>query len=233
MAITTTLDSLSETRVLTKSKNALTKRRIQPYSIPVQDCLAFNKVDWPVSHLDTVLVVHDMQNYWCDFFVDPSVLIANVTTLVSSARKQGIPIIFTKAEVPRHVTARGLGLQMWGPGLAAPGVTAFDSEIIDPITPHSDEYVIEKIRYSGFFETEFEKILHRINRRHIAICGVFAHHGVMLTCADAYMRNIKASLIVDAVADYNQEDHLFAAKYISEVCGVISHTSVIVEQFSG
>jgi bifunctional isochorismate lyase / aryl carrier protein len=213
-----------------KSTNKLVKRRIQPYAIPTTECLDFNKVEWPVNPLETALIVHDMQNYWCDFFVDSTLLVNNVTSLVHAAREAGIPIIYTKAEVPQHVTARGLGLQMWGPGLAAPGVTATDPEIIDCIAPRSNDYLIEKIRYSGFFETDLEKILGRINRRHVAICGVFAHHGVMLTCADAYMRNIKASLIIDAVADYTVEDHMFTAKYVSEVCGVITKTGDVIAQ---
>jgi bifunctional isochorismate lyase / aryl carrier protein len=232
MTTTTEVSSTQASSAWTKSKNQLVKRRIMPYSIPVEECMEFNKVEWPVNAFDTALVVHDMQNYWCDFFVDSSILIANVTKLVKAARAAGVPIIYTKAEVPQHVTARGLGLQMWGPGLAAPGVTESDPQVIDCIAPTRNDYVIEKIRYSGFFETDFERILGRVNRRHIAICGIFAHHGVMLTCADAYMRNIKASLIVDAVADYTQQDHLFAAKYISEVCGVITKTDDVVHQFS-
>jgi bifunctional isochorismate lyase / aryl carrier protein len=232
MTTATTLPASQTDGAWAKSKNQLVKRRIMPYVIPVQECLEFNKVDWPVNTLDTALVVHDMQNYWCDFFVDSSVLINNVTKLVNAARAAGVPIIYTKAEVPQHVTARGLGLQMWGPGLAAPGVSESDPQVIDCIAPRKNDYVIEKIRYSGFFETDFERILGRVNRRHIAICGIFAHHGVMLTCADAYMRNIKASLIVDAVADYTQQDHMFAAKYISEVCGVITKTNDVVQQFS-
>jgi bifunctional isochorismate lyase / aryl carrier protein len=215
-----------------KSANKLVKRRILPYEIPTMKCLEFNKVEWPVKSLETALIVHDMQNYWCDFFVDPTALVNNVTSLVFAARESGIPIIYTKAEVPQHVTARGLGLQMWGPGLAASGVTATDPQVIDCIAPRSNDYVIEKIRYSGFFETELEKILNRINRRHVAICGVFAHHGVMLTCADAYMRNIKASLVIDAVADYTLEDHMFTAKYVSEVCGVITKTSDVIAQLT-
>lgn len=213
-----------------RSANRLIKRRIQPYVIPTEECLDFNKVEWPVNPLETALIVHDMQNYWCDFFVDASTLIDNVKQLVHAAREAGTPIIYTKAEVPQHLAARGLGLQMWGPGLAAPGVTASDPQIIDCIAPRSNDYVIEKIRYSGFFETDLQKILGRINRQHVAICGVFAHHGVMLTCADAYMRNIKASLVVDAVADYTLEDHMFTAKYVSEVCGMLTKTSDVVDQ---
>ena len=51
-----------------RSANALRKSQIQPYPMPNDECLELNKVDWPLDASDAVLLVHDMQQYWLDFF---------------------------------------------------------------------------------------------------------------------------------------------------------------------
>ena len=144
-------------------------------------------------------------------------------------KERAVPAVYTQAKKPRTLAERALGLQMWGPGLGAEHVTDRDRAICDALAPQPDDYVVQKPRYSGFFRTELEDILLRTNRKHIILAGVFAHHGVLLTAADAYMRNVKVSLVVDATADYSLAEHEQALAYVAEICGTLTVTDIVLK----
>jgi bifunctional isochorismate lyase / aryl carrier protein len=204
-----------------RSANALRKSQIQPYPMPDEGCLELNKVDWPLDASDAVLLVHDMQQYWLDFFVDPQPVLQAVERLVAAARAAKVPIVYSRGERPKHQAERALGLDMWGPGLAHPDITAQDVAITASLAPQPDDFVIDKVRVSAFYDTPLPALLHKLGRKQLWVCGVFAHHGVMVSSIEAFMRNYKVQLIADAVADYNEDDHWMALRYIAQTCGHI------------
>lgn len=204
-----------------RSPNALRKGQIQPYAMPDARCLALNKVSWPLDSADAVLLVHDMQQYWLDFFVDAKPVLGAVQSLVHAARAAQVPIVYTRGERPKHQAERALGLDMWGPGLAHPSITDADVTIAASLTPHADDFVIDKVRVSAFYETPLPALLHKLGRKQLWVCGVFAHHGVMVSSIEAFMRNYKVQLIADALGDYNEEDHWMALRYVAQTCGHI------------
>jgi|LakMenEpi03Aug12_release.lakeMendotaPanAssembly.Ray.scaffolds.fasta_scaffold347272_1 bifunctional isochorismate lyase/aryl carrier protein len=214
-----------------QSPDRLSRRKISPYPLPGGDQLARNKVHWPLRLDECVLVIHDMQNCWLSLFDNAGPVVANVEALRHAAKALAIPVIYTKAVRPRTLAERALGLDMWGPGLGATHVTEADCAICEALTPAPDDYVIDKPRYSGFFRTELEDVLSLINRNHVILTGVFAHHGVLLTAADAYMRNYKVSMVVDATADYSLADHEKALEYVAEVCGALTTTAAVRSAF--
>ncbi len=212
------------------TKDRLAKRRIAAYALPGAEALALNKVKWPVRVQDCALVIHDMQNFWLGFYEDSSTLLANVVRLRTLCKQYGVPVAYTQAEKPKALAERALGLEMWGPGLAAQYLSDDDRAICSALAPSEDDYVVRKPRYSGFFKTELEDILQRTNRKHILLTGVFGHHGVLLTAADAYMRNIKVSLVVDAISDYSLRDHEATLTYVAEVCGALTTTAMAEQE---
>jgi bifunctional isochorismate lyase / aryl carrier protein len=204
-----------------RSRNALRKGQIQPYAMPSAECLNLNKVDWPLDASDAVLLVHDMQQYWLDFFVDARPVLNAVTDLVNAARRAKVPIVYSRGERPKHQAERALGLDMWGPGLAHPSITDDDVAITASLAPHADDFVIDKVRVSAFYETPLPALLAKLGRKQLWVCGVFAHHGVMVSSIEAFMRNYKVQLIADAVGDYSEDDHWMALRYIAQTCGQI------------
>jgi bifunctional isochorismate lyase / aryl carrier protein len=215
------------------SANAFKKKHIQPYPWPDADCLALNKVHWPVQRDNAVLLVHDMQQYWLDFFVDAQPLVGRVGQLIAAARTVGMPVVYTQGERPRHAAERSLGLEMWGPGLAHPSVTATDCAITAALAPQPQDFVIDKLRVSAFFGTPLADVLQKIGRRQLIVCGVFAHHGVMMTSADAFMRNYQVQLVADAVADYNEDDHWMALRYVAQTSGCINLLGPVLQAMGG
>ncbi len=210
-------------------RDRLSRRVISAYPLPGEEMLARNKVEWPIVADECALVIHDMQNFWLGFYEDAAPLMANVVALRHHCRAVGMPVIYTEAEKPKNLAERALGLEMWGPGLGAEHLTDHDRAIVSVLTPAPDDYVVKKPRYSGFFKTDLEDILAKTNRKQIVLVGVFAHHGVLLTAADAYMRNIKVAMIADATADYSRRDHEQALEYVAEVCGTLMTTQAVLQ----
>ena len=73
--------------------------------------------------------------------------------------------------------------------------------IADAVAPDTESHVIEKSRHSAFFKIPLEELLSKMNRDHVVVCGVFAHHGVMVSTIGGYMRNFQMTLVADALGD--------------------------------
>lgn len=204
------------------SQRTLARNPIQPYALPGEECLAYNKIQWNLDADRIVLLVHDMQNYWVDLYVDRAPLVANISSLVSTFRSARLPVFFCRGERAKSRFERGLGLTVWGDGLNAAHVTDRDCEIIDVLAPRADEYLIHKPRHSAFFDTELEPTLRKMNRDQVIVCGVFAHHGVMVSCIDGYMRNFQMTMVADALGDYSEPEHRMALQYVAQMCGSVS-----------
>lgn len=205
-----------------QSRRTLARNPIAAYGLPGEECLAYNKIHWQLSRDRVVLLVHDMQNYWVDLFVDREPLVNNVCALLDTFRSARLPVFFCRGERARSRFERGLGLAVWGDGLNAAHVREEDCRNLDALAPRDDEYVIHKPRHSAFFDTELEPTLRKMNRDQVIVCGVFAHHGVMVSCIDGYMRNFQMTMVADALGDYSEPEHRMALQYVAQMCGAVS-----------
>jgi bifunctional isochorismate lyase/aryl carrier protein len=212
------------------TQRTLARNPIAAYALPGEECLAYNKIEWPLDPQRLVLLVHDMQNYWVDLFEEREPLVAHVALLVNAFRNARLPVVFCRGERAKTRFERGLGLTMWGDGLNAAHVRDEDCQIISDLAPRADEYIIEKPRHSAFFKTPLEPLLRSMNRDQVIVCGVFAHHGVMVSCIDGYMRNFQMTMVADALGDYSEPEHRMALQYVAQMCGAIS-TRERVETF--
>lgn len=214
------------------SQRTLARNPIAPYALPGDEATAYNKIHWQLTRDRVVLLVHDMQNYWVDLYRDRAPLVDGVLDLVTAFRDARLPVFFCRGERAKSRFERGLGLTVWGDGLNAAHVTDRDCEIIDALAPRADEYVIHKPRHSAFFDTELEPTLRKMNRDQVVICGVFAHHGVMVSCIDGYMRNYQMTMAADALGDYSEPEHRMALQWVAQMCGSVSTRQRIVEALS-
>ena len=201
---------------------SLARVPITPYALPSSECLAYNKITWPLSADRAVLLIHDMQNYWIDLYEDKATIVNPVMRLLKLFREARLPVVYCRGERAQTRFERGLGLTVWGDGLNAEHVTEHDCAIADAVAPDAESYVIEKSRHSAFFKTPLEELLRKMNRDQVVVCGVFAHHGVMVSTIDGYMRNFQMTLVADALGDYSEDEHRFALKYVAQMCGSIS-----------
>ena len=178
-----------------------------------------------------MLLVHDMQNYWIDLYEDKDAVVKPVARLLKLFRDARLPVVYCRGERAQTRFERGLGLTVWGDGLNAAHVTEHDCAIADAVAPDAESYVIEKPRHSAFFKTPLEELLRKMNRDQVVVCGVFAHHGVMVSTIDGYMRNFQMTLVADALGDYSEDEHRFALKYVAQMCGSVSTVDGIERAF--
>ena len=93
-----------------------------------------------------------------------------------------------------------------------------EAEVIPELSNFPGE-VIPKNRYSGFFNTDLDEKLKRINPDKIIICGVCTDICVLHTVADARNRDYKVEVPVNCVASFNESGHQFALEHIEKVLG--------------
>ncbi|MFT2014271.1 isochorismatase family protein [Streptomyces sp. 796.1] len=203
---------------------------IAPYPMPSAADLPANKVAWRVDPRRAVLLVHDLQNYFLSAF-DQSAspvteLLANVARLKAECARLDVPVVYSAQPGGQSPAERGLQQDFWGPGLP-------DDEhakaIAGPVAPGPDDTVITKWKYSAFVRTDLAERMAAQGRDQLVIVGVYAHIGVLLSAADAWMRDIQSFVVADAVADFSAADHATALRYAAGKCAVVTTTDTVFE----
>ncbi|CAD5673268.1 isochorismatase family protein [Escherichia coli] len=193
---------------------------IEDYDLCSVVSLMPNKVNWSITPSRSLLLVHDMQN----FFLNPlpellrNTLLTNCAQLLAWARGQSIPVVYTGQKGSMNAKERGLLYDFWGVGMDADPV---HTAITPLLSPQPGEPVLKKWRYSAFFSSELANIFSDQQRDQIIICGVYAQIGILTTALDAYSRDIEVFLVRDAIADFSQAAHQRMLTYAASCCASI------------
>ncbi|MFJ2604193.1 isochorismatase family protein [Streptomyces sp. NPDC091279] len=204
---------------------------IAAYPLPGPDELPANRVDWTVDPARAVLLVHDLQHH----FLAPyppgeqplTGMLANTARLLRESRGLGIPVLYSAQRGGQTPEERGLQLDFWGPGAADdPAALAMPPAV----APEDGDTVLTKWKYSAFVRTELESLIRQSGRDQLVIVGVYAHIGVLVSAADAWMRDIQAFVVADAVADFSRDDHDLALRWAAGRCAVVTTTDTVVQE---
>ncbi|MFE6133249.1 isochorismatase family protein [Streptomyces sp. NPDC056437] len=204
---------------------------IAPYPMPDATGLPENRANWSVDTARSVLLVHDLQNHFLSAFgnhtspVDE--LLANISRLTKHARNRGIPVVYSAQPGGQNPQERGLQQDFWGPGLPDDPQA---SAIADAVAPEAGDTVLTKWKYSAFVRSDLDTLLERHGRDQLVITGVYAHIGVIATACDAWMRDIEAFVVADAVADFGEREHRSALRWAAGRCAVVTTTNSILTQ---
>ncbi|QNP74745.1 isochorismatase family protein [Streptomyces roseirectus] len=194
---------------------------IAPYRMPGQDDLPAPALPWRPAPDRAAVLVHDMQRYFLRPFPagrSPlTELVTNAAALLATARKTGVPVIYTAQPGGMSRRDRGLLHDLWGPGM---GSEETDRALADEVAPEPGDTVLTKWRYSAFFRSDLEERLRSLGRDQLVVCGVYAHLGCLITACDAFSRDIQPFLVADALADLSRDDHLMALRYAADRCAV-------------
>ncbi|MBD1583978.1 isochorismatase family protein [Pseudoalteromonas sp. S16_S37] len=192
--------------------------RINSYTLPTSR--PENRTQWQLDADKAVLLVHDMQSYFVNFYdVDSAPmkqLIQHVERLIAAAKAAGIPVVYTAQPANQDPKDRALLTDFWGTGL-----TEQDTSILPALAPTDDDKVYTKWRYSAFKRSTLLEDMRSQGRDQLLICGIYAHIGILSTALDAFMYDVKAFVVADAIADFSDSDHLQALEYISSRCGQV------------
>ncbi|HGH3370675.1 TPA: isochorismatase family protein [Kluyvera cryocrescens] len=203
--------------------------KLQGYALPTAMDLPDNKVNWAFEPARAALLIHDMQEYFLNFWGDDSemmeAVVANIAALRDFCKKNGIPVYYTAQPKEQSDEDRALLNDMWGPGLTR---SPEQQRVIAKLAPDDADTVLVKWRYSAFHRSPLEQMLKESGRDQLIITGVYAHIGCMTTATDAFMRDIKPFFVADALADFSRDEHLMSLKYVAGRSGRVVMTDELL-----
>jgi len=203
--------------------------KLQAYALPTAADMPANKVDWAFEPARAALLIHDMQEYFLNFWGENSemmaTVVANIKALRDFAKKHNIPVYYTAQPKEQSEEDRALLNDMWGPGLTK---SPEQQRVIAALAPDEADTVLVKWRYSAFHRSPLEIMLKETGRDQLIITGVYAHIGCMTTATDAFMRDIKPFFVADALADFSRDEHLMSLKYVAGRSGRVVMTEELL-----
>ena len=177
----------------------------------------------------TAVIVCDMQN---DFGaeggmfqragIDTSMIqaaVAPTVKVLTSARKEGIKIIYLKMAFKPDLSdagsadsalfARRLKRMKFGTKVKSPNGAesrilirdTWNTDILSELTPKAEDTVLYKNRFSGFYQTELDSILKRLGVKYLIFTGCTTSVCVESTIRDAMFRDYLPVLLADCTGE--------------------------------
>lgn len=183
--------------------------------------------DWSIEPERATLLVHDMLGYYLAT-LGPTTrkrVVEFAGSVIAWSRAQGLAIVASGPRPASVLSQRGLIGELWGAGPRREEASATPLASLDG----QDVTWVAKRSYSAFFATDLAVELRRRGRDQLVIVGVFASAGVLATTYDAFSRDIKAFVVVEATADHSADRHAAALALVAATTGRVLTT----EDFTG
>ena len=197
-------------------------KKIQPFNQHVMQLNA------PAS----ALLVVDMQHFFLDedsptFTCGGLAILPNIQRLLAAFRQAKRPVIFSQhVHHPEHLDSGIMG--WWWEGMCLEGSP--ESEIQTDITPMQGEKVIQKHRYSAFYNTDLETVLRVLKIEDVVISGVMTNMCCESTARDAYYRDYRVFLPADGCGSINEEMHLASLLNLAFGFAYVTTSASLCEQ---
>jgi len=168
-----------------------------------------------------VLIVIDMVN---DFLAKWSPaqkqqLVGSINELVVLMRQHGYPIIWVRQEFEPDL--RDAFPEMKAKGIRITIKGTVGCEIASELATAPTDPVVIKKRYSAFFGTQLDQMLHRLTPDVLILAGINTHACVRVTAIDAYQRDWKLVVAAECVDSYDREHHDISMKYMKDKIATI------------
>lgn len=160
----------------------------------------------------TAFLLIDMQNEeGTSDVVGMDHILENAKTVLEQCRKQQIPVFYT-----RHINrADGIALANREPVNEQGEPLYYHSEssaieVADIVKAEKGDIIVDKYRYSGFYESNLDLMLKGLGIEHIIVGGVLTDVCVLSTVMDAYYRDYRVSLVEDMCGTTTEGAHMAA-----------------------
>jgi isochorismate hydrolase len=154
----------------------------------------------------SALLVIDLQNYF-DQIVQP--ILRNIQNVIQFCRQKNIPVIFTQHGHADAASDGGVLGEWWGEVILH-GTKEW--KFIPEMKIESKDRVLQKKRYSAFFETDLEQFLRSKGIKDLIISGVMTNLCCETTARDAFMRDYRVFFLIDGTATGKEDHHLATLK---------------------
>ncbi len=177
----------------------------------------------------TAVIVCDMQNdfgakggmfHQAGIDIAPiQAAVAPTARVLGAARAAGVKIVYLKMEFRpdlsdagatdspnwrKHLPLGGIGEPITAPDGREGRILIRDTwntEIVPELAPEAGEIVVSKHRYSGFFETDLDRILRSLGVTTLIVTGCTTSVCVESTIRDAMFRDYTCLLLMDCTAE--------------------------------
>jgi ureidoacrylate peracid hydrolase len=129
--------------------------------------------------------------------------------VLDAARTAGMTIVYLKMEFARDLSNLGgpdapnrekhLGFGVGASNFLIEGT--WNTEIVPELAPQPGDVVISKHRYSGFFQTELDRVLREREIRNLVFVGWTTSVCVESTLRDAFFRDYRCLVLSDCTAE--------------------------------
>jgi nicotinamidase-related amidase len=139
-------------------------------------------------------------------------IVPDIAALIAEARGSGVPVIFVNdAHDPDDKE-----FQQWGEHAVA---GSRGDRVVDELAPAEGDYVLEKKRYSVFYNTKLDELLGKLGVDHLVITGTVTNICVLVSSIEGLMRGYEVTVPRNAVKALNEEDGNWALDQIERVFG--------------
>ncbi len=163
---------------------------------------------WPVPEKAALLVI-DMQLY---FKPIAQPIVDNVISLIECFRANNRKTFFTRHGHRDPKTDGGMLARWWG-DLIQYGSAEW--ELLKELGLTPKDTIVDKNRYSAFYDTQLDAELRADEIEDLIICGVMTNCCCETTARDAFVRDYRVFFVADATATANEELHIASLKNLA------------------
>ena len=152
-------------------------------------------------------------------------IIPNIKRLLEHFRGRGVPIIYANDS---HLPEVDQEFRIWPPH-AVRGTEG--AKVIEELQPAKQDYVIQKRRYSAFYQTDLDLLLHELGVDTLILVGLVTDVCIQHTAADAFFRGYRIIIPEDCVETLTEEAQRRALEYLKRIYGCeITTSSKLMEE---
>ncbi len=89
--------------------------------------------------------------------------------------------------------------------------------LVEMLKPGEGDYFVLKVKHSAFFSTTLELLLRYLGARRVVLTGISGDMCVLLTAADAYLRDYEIYVPSDCIASISAAENRKALDYMARV----------------
>lgn len=157
----------------------------------------------------TALLLIDLQQESCYGVQGIDEVVQYTAQLLEACRLANIPIIYTRQLNREDGVALSYREPIAGDGKPVSYRQGTDAvEVFPEIMPRPGDIVIDKYRWSGFYQTNLEMVLNDLDVKHLIIGGFVTDGCLMTSVFDGYFRDYQINLVKDICAATNVGAHM-------------------------
>jgi nicotinamidase-related amidase len=163
----------------------------------------------PPEARKSALLVVDVQEYFAGMCRP---IVGTIRRAVDHCRSVDVPVVFTQHGHADPKSDGGMLASWWGDLIME---NTPEHRLIPGIGVLPDDRVVAKRRYDAFFGTELENVLGDMGVEDLAIAGVMTNLCVETTARQAFVRDFRARVLMDATATATEEMHVAALEVMA------------------